>query len=232
MTPYIPLKYSAVKNNYNSLLLNFKGNYSVEFRAFDEGVAYHFTTSQKGDVEVMHENFSINFPDEYNLHTQQPGSFKTGYEENYSTVSSKDWPTEKMATLPLLIDTKKQYKILISESDLSDYPCMFLKSTGENSLTSTFPKVPLEFGDDGDRSLKITKEADYIAKTLGTRNFPWRYFVITAEDKQLIENTMTLKLAAPSVIKNPGWIKPGQSQLGMVERCCSVWARRELRFRI
>lgn len=29
---------------------------------------------------------------------------------------------------------------------------------------SAFPKCPLEFGEDGDRSLKILKEADYIAK--------------------------------------------------------------------
>ena len=209
--PYISLKCSTVKNNYNSLLLNFKGNYSVEFRAFDEGIAYHFTTAQKGDVEVMHEDFSINFPDEYNLHILQPKSFKTSYEEPYSTVSSKEWPTDNISTLPLLIDTKKQYKILISESDLSDYPCMFLKSTGANGLTSTFPKVPLDFGEDGDRSLKITKEADYIAKTSGTRSFPWRYFVLTSDDKQLMENTMTLKLAAPSVLKDPSWVKPGQA---------------------
>lgn len=209
--PYIPLKYSTVKNNYNSLLLNFKDNYAVEFRAFDEGVAYHFTTMQKGDVEVMHEDFSLHFPDEYNLGILQPKSFRTSYEEPYSTVSSKEWATDKMSTLPLLIDTKKQYKILISESQLSDYPCMFLKSTGDNGITSTFPKVPLEFAEDGDRSLKITKEADYIAKTTGTRDFPWRYLVITTADKQLMENTMTLKLAAPGVIKNPSWIKPGQA---------------------
>ena len=106
---------------------------------------------------------------------------------------------------------KKQYKILISEADLSDYPCLFLKGNGENKVSAAFPKAPLAFSEDGDRSLKITKEADYIAKTTGSRNFPWRYFVITTEDKQLIENTMTLELASESVIKDPSWIKPGQA---------------------
>lgn len=210
--PYVSLKFSTVKNNYNSLILNFKGNYAVEFRAFNDGVAYRFITNIKGDIEVMNEEFSVNFPDEYTLHLQQPGGFKTAYEELYSRVQSKDWkPENKMSTLPVLIDTKKKYKILISESDLTDYPCMFLKGTGSNGMSAAFPKVPLEFGDDGDRSLKILKEADYIAKTSGIRNFPWRYFVITSDDKQLLENTMTLKLASTSVIKDPSWVKPGQA---------------------
>lgn len=212
LKPYISLKYSTVRNAYNSLLLNFKGNYAVEFRAFDDGIAYRFLTAKKGDIEVMNEDFTLNFPEEYALHLQQPGGFKTSYEENYSLVNSKDWkPADKMSNLPILIDTKKQYKILVSESDLSDYPGMFLKGTGENGISSTFPKNPLEFGDDGDRSLKILKEADFIAKTAGTRSFPWRYLVITSADKQLLENTMTLKLASPSVIKDPSWIKPGQA---------------------
>nr|WP_068891521.1 glycoside hydrolase family 97 protein [Pedobacter panaciterrae] len=210
--PYVSLKFSTVKNSYNSLTLSFKGNYAVEFRAFDDGVAYRFITSKKGSIEVMNEEFAVNFPGQYALHLQQPGGFKTAYEELYSQVQSTDWkPENKMSTLPVLIDTKKKYKILISESDLTDYPCMFLKGTGNNGMSATFPKVPLEFGDDGDRSLKILKEADYIAKTSGARNFPWRYFVVTSEDKQLLENTMTLKLASPSVIKDPGWVKPGQA---------------------
>lgn len=115
-----------------------------------------------------------------------------------------------MSVLPVLIDTRKSYKILISESDLSDYPCMFLKGNGTNGISSIFPKVPLAFGEDGDRSLKIEKEAEYIAKTSGKRNFPWRYFVITKEDKQLVENTMTYKLADKNQLEDVSWIKPGQ----------------------
>ncbi|HKG06085.1 MAG TPA: glycoside hydrolase family 97 protein [Pedobacter sp.] len=209
--PHFPLKYAAVKNSYNSLLLSFKGNYSVEFRAFDEGVAYRFITGKKGGIEVLNEEFSLNFPQDYLLHLQQPGGFKTSYEENYSSVTSADWkPDSKMSTLPVLIDTKKQYKILISEADLSDYPCLFLKGTG-NGVSSVFPKAPLEFSEDGDRSQKIVKEADYIAKTSGTRSFPWRYFVVADNDGKLIENTMTLKLASPGVIGDPSWVKPGQA---------------------
>jgi len=211
IVPTIPLKYATVKSTYNQLILNFKDDYTVEFRAFDDGVAYRFITDKKGDIDVSSEDFGINFPADYLVHMQQPDGFKTSYEERYTHIATQDWkPSDKMATLPVLIDTKKQYKILISEADLNDYPCMFLKGTGNNGMEATFPKVPLKFGEDGDRSLKILKEADYIAKTAGQRTYPWRYFVITKDDRQLIENTMTLKLASPSELSDPSWIKPGQ----------------------
>lgn len=211
LSPVIPLKFSTVRNHYNQLRMDFKGNYSVEFRAYDDGIAYRFLTNKKGNVDVMGEDLAINFPAPYQLHMQQPGSFKTAYEEKYTHAVSNKWASgDKIAVLPMLIDTRKQYKILISESDLSDYPCMFLKGNGNNSLTSVFPNNPLEFGEDGDRSLKLLKEADYIARTSGKRSFPWRYFVITKDDRQLIENTMTFRLATKSVIEDPSWIKPGQ----------------------
>lgn len=211
LSPVIPLKFSTVRNHYNQLRMDFKGNYSLEFRAYDDGIAYRFLTNKKGDVDVMGEDLTINFPAPYQLHMQQPGSFKTAYEEKYTHAVSNKWASgDKIAVLPMLIDTRKQYKILISESDLSDYPCMFLKGNGNNSLTSVFPNNPLEFGEDGDRSLKLLKEADYIARTSGKRSFPWRYFVITKDDRQLIENTMTFRLATKSVIEDPSWIKPGQ----------------------
>lgn len=208
--PVVPLKFSTVSNHYNQLLLKLKGGYSVEFRAFDDGFAYRFITDRKGTMEVGNETFQINFPESYLLHAQQTGGFKTAYEEGYRHLQSKDWKAASpMCVLPLLIDTQKGYKILISESALNDYPAMFLKSTGNNGMTSVFPKTPLEFGEDGDRSLKILKEADYIAQTQGKRSFPWRYFVISKNDGQLIENTMTYKLAEKSVLEDTSWIKPG-----------------------
>jgi len=210
--PYVPLKFSKVTNHYNNLLMTFKGGYQVEFRAFDDGIAYRFITDKKGTIQVHNEDFSLNFPKDYTLILQECGGFKTSYEERYQHVSSLGWsPKDKMAHLPVLIDTKSPYKILISESDLHDYPGMFLKGSGQNGIKSIFPPVPLEFGPDGDRSQKILKTADYIAQTTGKRSFPWRYFVITSNDGQLIENTMTLRLAGKSQIADPSWIQPGQA---------------------
>ena len=212
ITPVVPLKYATVDNHYNQLLLKFRSGYSIEFRAFDNGFAYRFITDRKGEMEVKNETFGLHFPGDYLLHMQQPGGFKTSYEEEYRHVESKEWKeSDRMALLPLLIDTRKDCKILFSESDLSDYPGMFLKSRGANSVEAVFPRVPLEFGEDGDRSQKILKEADYIARTEGKRNFPWRYFVIAPNDGALIENTMTLQLAEKNVLDDTSWIKPGQA---------------------
>ncbi|MDR1809981.1 MAG: glycoside hydrolase family 97 protein [Prevotella sp.] len=212
ITPVVPLKFSRVKNHYNLLLLNFKGGYSVEFRAYDDGVAYRFITSRKGEIEVLGEDFSIGFPSAYIAHVQQQRGFKTAYEEPYTHIETDRLADEErnLCVLPVLLDAHKPYKILISESGLSDYPCMFLKGVKSNGMTAVFPQVPLEFGDDGDRSVKILKEAAYIARTAGTRSFPWRYFVITKDDKQLVENTMTLKLADRNELSDHSWICPGQ----------------------
>jgi len=210
LTPVVALKYSTITNSYNQLLLKFRGDYSIEFRAFNDGIAYRFITDKKGMINVNSETLQINFPENYLLHMQQPGGFKTAYEEEYRHVQSNEWKaSDPMALLPVLIDTRKDYKILISESDLNDYPALFFKSTDSNGMSSVFPKVPLEFGEDGDRSLKILKEADYIARTNGKRSFPWRYFVITKDDRQLIENTMTYKLAEKNTLEDTSWIRPG-----------------------
>lgn len=212
LTPIIPLKFSTVSNRYNQLLLKFKGGYSVEFRAFNDGFSYRFITDKEGIVEVKNETLQVNFPGNYLLHVQQSGSFKTAYEEEYSHLQSKDWKaSDQMALLPILIDTQKGNKILISETALTDYPALFLKSTDNNGMSSVFPKVPLRFGEDGDRSVKILQEADYIAKTDGKRNFPWRYFVISKSDGQLIENTMSHRLAEKNVLEDTSWIKPGMA---------------------
>lgn len=211
MSPLFPLKQSTVQNKYNQLQLQLKGGYDVEFRAFNNGIAYRFLSTQKDSLCVKNENLHITFPESYLLHLQQAGSFKTAYEEPYDHVMSDKWETSKsaVAMLPLLIDTQKGCKILMSESDLKDYPALFFQSDGNNGMVSTFPKVPLEWTPDGDRSVRITKEGNYIAATHGDRSFPWRYFVICDNDVELIENTMTYQLAGSNQLKETDWIKPG-----------------------
>ena len=210
LTPIVPLKFSTITNRYNQLLLKFKGGYSVEFRAFDDGFAYRFLTDLKGEQEIMNEILRLNFVDDCLLHLQQPDGFKTSYEEEYRHQTSSEWKnSNRMALLHLLASTPKGDKILMSETNLTDYPAMFLKNDGQGGITAVFPRLPLEFGEDGDRSLKILKEANCIARTAGKRSYPWRYFVITDDDRKLIENTLSYRLAEKNVIENTSWIKPG-----------------------
>ena len=193
------------------LRLDFRGGWAVEFRAYDDGMAYRFVTALGHDIEVLSEKVAIRFPNDYTAVVQQPGGFKTAYEEPYSLIETNGWkPGDPMSVLPVLIDTRQGYKLLLSESALSDYPCMFLEGDGANGMKGTFPKVPLAYEESGDRSMRILQEADYIARTKGTRAFPWRYFVIAKDDGQLIENTMTARLAEQQAIADTSWIEPGQ----------------------
>lgn len=209
--PIIPIKQSVVHNYSNDLTLKFKGQYSLEFRIFNDGVAYRFILDKKNNIDIIDEKFSINLVDDCLAHLSLTSGFKTAYENLYTHKRISDYiSSDDMSYLPVLLENRNKYNILISEADLKDYPCMFLKSTGNNGLYSTFPKCPLKFGEDGDRSLKILKEADYIARTSGKRTFPWRFFVITKDDCGILENNMVYNLSSSSEIKETTWIKPGQ----------------------
>lgn len=209
--PVVAFKFEEIRDRCNMLRLDFRGGWAVEFRAYDDGMAYRFVTALRHDIEVLSEKVAIRFPDDYTAVVQQPGGFKTAYEEPYSLIETNGWkPGDPMSVLPVLIDTRQGYKLLQSESALSDYPCMFLEGDGANGMKGTFPKVPLAYEESGDRSMHILQEADYIARTKGTRAFPWRYFVIAKDDGQLIENTMTARLAEQQAIADASWIEPGQ----------------------
>ncbi len=210
-TPVVAYKFARIKNHYNGLTLNFSDGFSVEFRAYDDGAAYRFVTNGKSEVEVMDEEFSVNFPAGYKAHIQlSTRDFRTNQEEAYSHMNLTDWTAENSkSSLPSLFETPEGNMILICESGVVDYPQMFVKGTGGNGMTSTFQKYMLEQEPQGDRSMKVTKEADFIARTAGAREYPWRYFVITEDAGGLLETTMTARLAPKSVIKDTSWIKPG-----------------------
>ena len=207
----VPLKNAFVKNHCNVLTLNMNGGYGVEFRAYDDGVAYRFVLAKKGEVEVIHEDYTLIFPEAFQAHISKTPGFKTSYEYPYTHISTAEYKEDdEMTYFPVLFETPAGDKVLVSEANLCDYPAMFLKSTGNNGVRAVFPKVPLAFGDDGDRSVKITQEADYIAKTSGSRTFPWRFLVISKDDRKLVENEMVFKLSDPCELIDASWVKPGQ----------------------
>jgi alpha-glucosidase len=209
--PVVLIKFSTVKNKYNQLLLDFIGGYSVEFRAFDDGISHRFITRKKGEIEVIHEDVNLSFAGDYILHVQCDG-FSSNYESPYEHLESRSFkPEDKTAVLPILIDTRKNVKILMSEADLTDYPCLFFHGKGEdNGLKSILPLAPLETQQGPKRlNVRVTKDADYIAKTDGSRIFPWRWFVIADNDGRIIESTMIARLSPQQVDYDVSWIKPG-----------------------
>jgi len=112
--------------------------------------------------------------------------------------------------LPALIESANDVKVLITESNLKDYPGLWLIGTSDFGLNAIFPGVVLKEDQLNDRSVKPTEYADYLAKTDGNRNYPWRILAIAENDADLITNQLSFLLADPCEIEDPSWIKPGK----------------------
>lgn len=210
VTPVVQTKSKEIRNNYNELTLQFSGNYSIVFRAFNDGVAYRFVTGFKDSILVKSEEVNYNFPGEYASFFPEEQGFQSHNERIYKYLDLKNIGEKTKGSTPALIDTKTGVKIAISESDLEDYAGLWLKGTGRNSLTGTFPGYPLEVKQQSDRDVIVTKHADYIAKTTGIRSFPWRLMAITRNDGELITNQLVYLLSKSSAIRDVSWIKPGK----------------------
>lgn len=212
ISPVVPLKFSEVNNRYNGAILKFADGYDVEFRAFDNGVAYRFVTHRNDSVNVVDETFMVNLADSATVHLQQPASFRSGYEEPYSHMPSGNWTeNERMSVLPVLVEGCNDHLVLISESGLSDYPCMFLQGYEGDKIGAVFPKAPAKTEQEWDRWFKVVEEHPYIARTAGSRAFPWRYMVISDNPSDLLTQTLTYQLAGDCEIDDTSWIKPGQT---------------------
>jgi alpha-glucosidase len=138
--------------------------------------------------------------------------FHTSFEELYPLRPLDSISNTEIGYTPVLVTSPVKPKIGIVESDLEDYPGMFLKGTSSNVLEAIFAPYPLEeklTGGDYPQSVVI-KRAKYIARTKGTRTFPWRILIIADEDKDLPSNDIVYRLASPSRIGDASWVNPGK----------------------
>ena len=207
-----------MKDNYNQLTISFKQPYKVTFKIYNEGIAYRISTLFKDSIFIKNEvakfaflnNTSVYFP---LIHKKSNADiYHTSFEEPYPLLVMSSITDTMIAYSPVLIVPNGNPKIAITESDLRDYPGMFLRGTGGNKLEGAFASYPLEEKSTNEfYSQKIVvKRADYIAHTAGTRNFPWRVLMVAAEDKDLPVNDMVYKLAEPSKLTDVSWVHPGK----------------------
>ncbi|PTB96156.1 alpha-glucosidase [Marivirga lumbricoides] len=208
--PVIPLKNSELRNHCNVLNLHFQNDYQLEFRVFDDGVSYRFITTKQDEIIVLNETSSYQLADNYKAYLSKTERTFSNYEHIYAPVWIQDFTKEDLAVLPLFLDAQRA-KMLIAEADLHDYPAMFLEGGEGNTVQGWFPNYPEKTAAQSDRRLKITKEANYIAQTNGSRSFPWRVFAIAEEDKDIATNDLVYILSSPSQFDNFDWIKPGQT---------------------
>jgi alpha-glucosidase len=137
--------------------------------------------------------------------------FHTSFEEPYLITPVDSLPVDKIFFSPVLISYPNNIKAVITESDLEDYPGMFVRYNNGllEGVNARYPKTvrvnPGEFPAE-----VVTSRMDFIARTNGSRTFPWRVFMISEKDSQLPSNDMVYRLGSPSRVADTKWIKPGK----------------------
>ena len=211
LEPVVRQKFARIHEHYNELRLEMDGNYAAVFRAYDEGVAYRLETSlPQNEVKVYGEEASFNFPADATVYYPQEESFFSHNERRYLPFKLKEIAPASIASLPAVVDAAGGVKVAIAESDVEDYPGLWLRGTSGSGLAATFPPYPLKETLEKDRDFKVAEAADYIAITRGTRTYPWRVLGIAQKDGDLITNQLTWLLAKPSQVQDTSWIRPGK----------------------
>lgn len=210
--PAVRQKFARIRDRYNELRLSMQGGYALVFRAYNEGAAYRWETSLPDkQVKIYAEEANFNFASNFLVYYPQEESFYSHNERKYLPQHLSEIAPQFIATLPAVVDIGEGAKLAIAESDLDDYPGLWLRGAAPGfGLAATFPPYPLKLTQTGDRDYKPVETADYIAQTSGTRTFPWRVIGIAANDGELLTNAIVWLLQSPSQVRDTSWIKPGK----------------------
>lgn len=217
ITSPVPEKRKTIHDHYNQLTVDFKTKISLQIRVYDDGFAYRFTSTRKDSVIIENEVAQYELPGSTKFYgsavvkRDDVDEFHTSFEEPYMVKPTDSIPADKLFFSPLLIGYQNNIKVSVTESDLEDYPGMFFRvaSNRLNGVYAGYPKSyrinPGEFPAE-----VVTSRENFIAKTKGTRTFPWRVFMVSEKDSQLPSNDMVYRLGAPSRVADTQWIKPGK----------------------
>lgn len=207
--PEVPEKFKTINNKYSELELELN-SIAVFFRAYNNGIAWRYQTRIKNEITVLNENLELGFPEKSMVYFPEEKRFFSHNERYYLYEQMDSISENRFCSLPALVEIPNGKKILITETDLEDYPGMWLQGSGRNRLNAIFPGYAIVEEQLNDRSVKVSEYAGYLAKTKGKRTFPWRILAIANSDGELITNHLSYQLAHPSVIEDPSWIKPGK----------------------
>lgn len=222
VVPEIKEKRSVIAERYNELSFLFADKTKLEIRLYDEGMAYRMLTNRKGELTIFDEAADFVFAPSSTVFFQQDSNMNSDYEAPYVEQKIQDIKQGVTGNYPALVKIPSGTNILLLESDLQDYPCLWLEK-GSQNLNAHFWNYPKTYNVNGNSKNRrqIVACEDYIAKTSGKRTFPWRVFAVAQEDKDLMDNQLVYLLAPECQIEDPSWIKPGWVTFDW-------WARRGL----
>jgi len=207
--------FKEINNKYNELKLTFNKGYSVYFRLYNEGMAYRFEGNGRvtDSILIKAEKADFRLLDDPAVILPETTNF-TAWElshKRYNSISEIE--NGKYGITPILFDNKKQgLKVVIAESDLNNYPGMYLQKQDDSmkGFWALYPKK-VEMGSWGNFVTVVTERTDFITRTTGDHKFPWRIIIVSDDDRQLLTNNMIFLLAKSQQIKNTDWIKPGKA---------------------
>ncbi len=209
--PVVKFKRAEVRDFYNETRVDFKGDYSLIVRAFNDGLAYRFATKLPGAITVKDEQASFRFAEDGLVYFPEEESLMSHQERLYVHTLISQIKAPRFSSLPALVKLPAGPNVVITESDLLDYAGMDLTvDTAPNSLRGSFPGYPTKVELGRDRDEKVVERAGYIAQTRGTREFPWRVLAIAGDDRGLIDTDIVYRLASETTFTDTSWIKPGK----------------------
>lgn len=197
----------------NELDLKLKDGFGVVFRAYDEGVAYRFYTTRKGEMTIQNEIADFCFDKDYiaylSYSTNKKEPLAMAYQNLYETKTLSQ-ASSQLAFLPATVDYGDGLKLTILESDLEAYPGMFVQAEA-GKLTGVFAQFPTETDYYPWRKQEyVTKRAGHIACSKGNRSYPWRVLAVTEKDTDMPVNNLVYALASPNRIGDYSWVETGK----------------------
>ena len=210
---------STIEDNYNALKVEFADRSAIEFRAYNDGVAYRFITNRKQAFTVQNEVAAFDFAKPYNcwiaynnLTGTKKDKYFTSFEHRYKYLPINQIDAARLAFTPVVVDVDGT-KVVVAESDVENYPGMFISNAdGDYILDGEFAPVPSEEVVGGHNKLQgiVNARHNDSAKCEGSRTFPWRILIIAQDEKQLAASDIVYRLASPSRVENTEWIAPGK----------------------
>ncbi|PST82893.1 alpha-glucosidase [Pedobacter yulinensis] len=209
LKPVVWVKSETIRDHYNQLVLDFGHGLSLEWRAFNDGVAWRWVSALKGPYKVLAETAEFSFsPGTRSLFPKEDGFFSHNERayKNYS-VDSLD---QKLASLPALFDVGGT-KLVLTESDLWNYAGMWIKGNASGKVDAVFPHHAAQKKVTSDRDERVEKYDDFLATLNGPKNFTWRVLMISRNDRDILSNQLVYQLASPAA-GDFSWVKPGKVQ--------------------
>ena len=216
---------ASVADRYNALTLRCKG-YDIEFRMYDDGLAYRFAGHVADSLTVTAEEAQYRLAADHMAYVpyivnraKKAGApldeqWWNDQQCQFTPQRVSEANPRNLMAMPFTVALDGGERLCMVEADQRDYPGIYLlrDSTQALTLNAVFPRYPrtLERGGHGNVEMLVKSRRPYMARVCGRRTFPWRAFIVTESDGALATSDMVYRLAAPCRLEDVSWIKPGK----------------------